>query len=103
MNGALLLNSIMISSPAGPISPAASGSSAILAQNGSEVVDILSKSGAGIGTSVKDSKALALAILSILDNPEEAQKKGGNGVNYFLHNFERKKITMQWKEVLEWI
>lgn len=69
----------------------------------SEVVDILSKSGAGIGTSVKDSKALALAILSILDNPEDAQKKGERGVNYFLHNFERKKITMQWKEVLEWI
>jgi len=69
----------------------------------SEVVDILSKSGAGIGTSVKDSKGLALAILSMLDNPEEAQKKGERGVNYFLHNFERKKITMQWKEVLEWI
>lgn len=67
----------------------------------SEVVDILKKAGAGVHTPVNDSKALALNILSLLDDPKKAKEMGQNGRKYFLNNFERKKITMQWKEVLE--
>jgi len=56
---------------------------------------------AAVHTPVNDSKTLALNILSLLDDPKKAQKMGKNGRKYFLNNFERKKITMQWKEVLE--
>ncbi|RPJ78391.1 MAG: glycosyltransferase WbuB [Deltaproteobacteria bacterium] len=67
----------------------------------SEVVSILKMAGAGIHASIHDPENLASIIKSIIDEPLQAQKMGENGRNYFLKHFERKIITMQWKEVLE--
>lgn len=67
----------------------------------SEVVGILKKAGAGNHASIHDPVDLASKIVSIIDSPEKAQRMGENGRKYFLDHFERKKITMQWKEVLE--
>lgn len=67
----------------------------------SEVVDILKKAGAGLHASIDNPKELANKILDLINNPEEAQKIGKNGVKYYLENFERKKITLKWKQVVE--
>lgn len=67
----------------------------------SEVVSILQMAGAGVHASIYDPENLASIIKSIIDEPLQAQKMGKNGREYFLKHFERKKITMQWKEVLE--
>ncbi len=67
----------------------------------SEVVSILKMAGAGVHASIYDPENLASIIKSIIDEPLQAQKMGENGREYFLKYFERKIITMQWKEVLE--
>lgn len=67
----------------------------------SEVVSILKKAGAGYGASIDDPKDLASKIVSLLDDPETMQQMGESGRKYFLEHFERKKVTAQWKEVLE--
>jgi len=67
----------------------------------SEVITIMKKAGAGIHASIYDPKELASNIESIIDEPQKAQMMGESGRKYFLSHFERKKITMQWKEVLE--
>ena len=67
----------------------------------SEVARILQKAKAGIHSEIDDPEGLAINILSILDNPEKAQEMGANGRAFFLKNFERKKITMQWKNTIE--
>ncbi len=67
----------------------------------SEVVSILKMAEAGIHASIYDPENLASIIKSIIDEPLQAQKMGENGREYFLKHFERKIITMQWKEVLE--
>lgn len=67
----------------------------------SEVVSILKNAGAGYHASIDDPKDLATKILSLLDDPETMQKMGTSGRKYFLEHFERKKVTSQWKNVLE--
>lgn len=67
----------------------------------SEVVTILRKAGAGIHTDIDDPAELASNIKAIIDTPQKAHEMGENGRRYFLDHFERKKITLQWKEVLE--
>ena len=39
--------------------------------------------------------------MSDLNNPKKAQEMGRNGIKYFKEHFERKKVTKQWKDVLE--
>jgi glycosyltransferase involved in cell wall biosynthesis len=67
----------------------------------SEVVEILNHAKAGVHSSIDDPKELAQKIVAILDDPEKAKEMGQNGRQYFLEHFERKKVTKQWKEVLE--
>jgi len=72
-----------------------------VSDSSSEIVEILEKSGAGIHSEIGDPKELAIKILLILDNPEKAKKMGQAGRTFFLEHFERKKLTTQWKCVLE--
>jgi len=66
----------------------------------SEVADILEQAGAGIQSSVNDSKELAKNILAIVDDQGKAREMGQNGKTYFLEHFERKIITKQWHDML---
>lgn len=66
----------------------------------SEVADILEQAGAGIQSSVNDSKELAKNILAIVDDHEKARRMGQNGRKYFLEHFERKIITKKWNDIL---
>lgn len=72
-----------------------------LSDSKSEVVEILNQAKAGLHSSIDDSKELAQKIVALLDSPTMARELGRNGRKYFLEHFERKKITMQWKDVLE--
>lgn len=67
----------------------------------SEVIKILKKAKAGFHSSIDDPRELAHKIVALLDNGEKAQEMGQNGIKYFKDHFERKKITKQWKYVLE--
>lgn len=69
----------------------------------SEVVEILNQVMAGVHSSIDDPKELAQKIVLLLDDRDKAQEMGKNGRKYFLKHFERKKITKQWKEILETI
>ncbi len=69
----------------------------------SEVAEILRHAKAGLNSSIGDPKELAQKIVAILDDPTKAQELGQQGRKYFLEHFERKKITNQWKDVLEGI
>ena len=69
----------------------------------SEVVEILKKARAGVHSSIDDPKELAQKIIDLLDDQDKAQEMGRNGITYFKEHFERKKVTKQWKDVLEGI
>lgn len=69
----------------------------------SEVVEILNQAEAGLHSSIDDPRELAQKIVALLDNPQKAQELGQNGRRYFLERFERKKITKQWKKLIETI
>ncbi len=49
-----------------------------------------------------ESVALTQKISSLLDQ-KKAKEMGANGRKYFEEHFERKKVTKQWKDVLEGI
>jgi glycosyltransferase involved in cell wall biosynthesis len=66
----------------------------------SEVVEILTKSDAGIHSAIDDPIELAQKIVGLIDNPEKARKMGLNGRTYFFKHYERKNITKKWKEIL---
>jgi glycosyltransferase involved in cell wall biosynthesis len=67
----------------------------------SEVAQLLKIAGAGLHSSVDDPRELAQKISYLLDDTQKAEEMGCNGRNYFLDNFERKRITMRWKNLLE--
>lgn len=56
---------------------------------------------AGVYSSIDDPKELAQKIVAVLDNPEKPEVLGQAGRTFFLEHFERKKLTTQWKCVLE--
>jgi colanic acid biosynthesis glycosyl transferase WcaI len=67
----------------------------------SEVAKILRYAKAGLDSSMDDPKELAQKIVALLDDQTKGQELGQNGRRYFLEHFERKKVTKQWKEVIE--
>lgn len=68
-----------------------------------EVVEILKAADAGVHSSIDDPKELARKIEGVLDNKARAVEMGENGRRYFLEHFERKKITREWKDLLQQI
>jgi len=67
----------------------------------SEVVEILNQARAGVHSSIDNPTELAQKIVLLIDDQDKAQEMEKNGRRYFLEYFERKKITKQWKKVLE--
>jgi len=68
---------------------------------GSEVALCVQKAKAGLQASVDDPKDLVAKIKRLIDNPQEAQKMGENGIAFFRNSCERKLITSRWRDMLE--